>query len=234
MRKRTILAGSILGSLLVAGFVAPAAPAAISNSIQDGQTVGSNECVTLDEEGNQAWFGEADPNVTALGTALQEVLGQHPDKITGVALCSHFEGAAVFLASTNEDVDQAIAGIAAKHPDLKVMTRDVGAPLSTLSTTGMKLLQSPDMKGLLVGAGPNMYTGGLLITIAPDHGPLSDDDQRLIDSAVQSINGSSLPLVYEQGGKAELSTRKVDVPPHYMGSELNFGAGSSCSAGCPS
>lgn len=214
MRIRTILIGSVLGGLLVAGFVGPAA---VSSPVEHMQPTGymqsaghvkpaaGDGCVTVDEAGSQVWFGGANSNVTALGNELQDVVDRHPGKATGVALCSHFEGAAVFLATDNDDIRQTIAGIAAKRPDLKVLTRDVAAPLSTLIETSVQLLQSPDMKGLLVGGGPDIYTGGLLVSVAPDHGPLSDQDTLLIEETVQAINGSPLPLVYEQGGTAELS-----------------------------
>lgn len=208
MRKRTIFTVSVLEVLLVAGFVGPAA---VSSPIEHMQPTGHVQsaardgCVTVDVEGNQAWYGAAHSNVTALANELQEVVDQHPGKATGVALCTHFEGAAVFLASDNEDIRQIIAGTAAKHPNLKVLTRDVTAPLSTLIETSMQLLQRPETKGLLVGAGPDIYTGGLLVSVDPDHGPLSSHDTRLIEDAVRAVNGSPLPLVYEQGGTAELS-----------------------------
>jgi streptogrisin C len=233
MRNRNILAGSILGSLLVAGFVVPTAQAGVANEVQAVQTTASTDCITRGKSGNQEWFGEADSNVTALGNALQEIVDEHPDQATGVALCSHFEGAAVFVASGSEEIDQAIAGIASKFPDLEVLTHDVGAPLSTLIATGAKLLQTPDMKGLVAGVTPDMYAGGLLITVAQEHGALSDTDKRLIDGAVKAVNGSLLPLIYEQGGKAELSTRSADYPPYYMGSELVYSTNYVCSAGVP-
>jgi hypothetical protein len=45
-----------------------------------------------------------------------------------------------------------------------------------------------------------MYSGGLLITVAQDKWPLSENEKRRIDDAVEAINGSRLPLTYGQGG----------------------------------
>lgn len=63
---------------------------------------------------------------------------------------------------------------------------------------------SPDMQGLVMGVAPDMHSGGLRITVAQDKWPLSENEKRRIDDAVEAINGSRLPLTYRQGGTAVL------------------------------
>ena len=157
-----------------------------------------------DESGQQVWFGEADPGVAALGNALQAIIDEHNDQTTGVALCSHYEGAMIFVVSPSNDVHQSIAEIASKFPDLQVITRTTTAAISQLSAVGRKLLQSPEMQGILTGVVPDMSSGGLRITVAKDKWPLSANEKGRIDHAVKVINGSRLPLTYEQGGTAVL------------------------------
>jgi hypothetical protein len=177
--------------------VPPTAPAGV------GGTNGT-ECITRDESGEQVWFGPAKPGVTALGNALQAIVDGHNDQTTGVALCSHYEGAAIFVVSPSDDVRRSIAGVASKFPGLQVITRTTTASISQLVAAGGKLLKSPGMQDLVMGVGPDMYSGGLLITVAQVKWPLSEHEKRRIDDAVEAINGSRLPLTYRQGGTAVL------------------------------
>ena len=55
------------------------------------------------------------------------------------------------------------------------------------------------MQGIVTGVGPDVYSGGLRITVAKDKWPLSANEKGRIDDAVKVINGSRLPLTYEQG-----------------------------------
>jgi len=237
MRKRTVIAGAVLGCLVTGVLVVPPVNADGTQPLRVGRSVSAvdtkgTDCVTRDESGNQVWFGEADPRVDALGNALQSVVDEHTDQTTGVALCSHYEGAAIFVVSPSDDVRQKIAEVASEFHDLQVITRTAGAPISQLFAVGTKVLKSPEMQGVVVGVAPDMYSGGLLVTVAQEKWPLSENDKRLIDDTVEAINGSPLPLNYEQGGQAELSTRAADSQPYWMGGELTFGT-SACSSGVP-
>ena len=58
------------------------------------------------------------------------------------------------------------------------------------------------MTGVISGVAPDMYSGGLLITVAQDKWPLSENEKRRIGDAVGAVYGSPLPLTYEQGGTA--------------------------------
>ncbi|MBT2552132.1 hypothetical protein [Arthrobacter sp. ISL-5] len=142
--------------------------------------------------------------MTALGNELQAIVDEHNDQTTGVALCSHYEGAAIYVVSPSDDVRQSIAGVASKFPDLQVITRTTTASISQLFAAGTKVLKSPDIQGLVMGVSPDMHSGGLHITVARDKWPLSANEKRRIDDAVEAINGSRLPLTYEQGGTAVL------------------------------
>jgi hypothetical protein len=168
-----------------------------------GETNGTG-CITRDESGEQVWFGGAKPGVNALGNALQAIVDEHQDQTTGVALCSHYEGAAIFVVSPSDDVRQSIAEVASEFPDLQVITRTTTASISQLFAAGSKLLKSPDMQGLLTGVGPDIHSGGLHITVVKDRWPLSENEKRRINDAVEAINGSPLPLTYRQGGTAVL------------------------------
>ena len=132
-----------------------------------GETNG-NGCITQDESGQQVWFGPADPGVTALGNALQAIVDEHMDQTTGVALCSHYEGAAIFVISPSDQVRQSIAKVASEFPDLQVITRTTTASISQLHVAGRNLLKSPDVQRLIVGVSPDMHTGGLRITVVKD------------------------------------------------------------------
>jgi hypothetical protein len=179
---------------------AASTPASVSGT---GATNGT-DCIVRNASGRQIWFGEASPSVSALGNALQAIADEHNDQTTGVALCSHYEGAAIYVVSPSDHVRQSIAGVASKYPDLQVITRTVAASVSQLVAVGTKLLQVPEMKGVFVGLGPDMYSGGLRITVRQDKWPLSENDKRRINDVVEAINGSRLPLTYEQGGAAVL------------------------------
>jgi hypothetical protein len=56
------------------------------------------------------------------------------------------------------------------------------------------------MRVLIAGVGPDMYSGGLLITVGQDKWPPTENEKHQIVDAVEAINGSRLPLTYEQGG----------------------------------
>jgi hypothetical protein len=168
-----------------------------------GETNGT-DCVIRDDSGRQVWFGEADPSVSALGNALQAIADEHQDQTTGVALCSHYEGAAIFVVSPSDQVRQSIAEVASKFPDLRVITREAAASISQLSAAGANVLKRSDIKGLVAGVGPDIYSGGLLITVLKDKWPLSENEKDRIDDAVEAVHGSRLPLTYEQGGTAVL------------------------------
>ena len=168
-----------------------------------GDSIGT-ECITRDESDRQVWFGEAGPSVSALGNALQAIVDEHKNQTTGVALCSHYEGAAIFVVSPSDQVLQGIAAVVSKFPDLQVIIRTTTASISHLISAGAKVLKSPEMKALATGAAPDMYSGGLLVTVAQDQWPLSENEKQRIGDAVEAISGSRLPLTYQQGGTAVL------------------------------
>ena len=200
-----VLMAVLVGCGPVGGTQSPAStakqPATAPAGVSD---TNGTDCITRDESGQQVWFGEAKPGVTALGNALQAIVDEHNDQTTGVALCSHYEGAAIYVVSPGDDVRQSIAGVASKFPDLQVITRTTTASISQLFAAGTKVLKSPEMKGLATGVTPDIYSGGLRITVANDKWPLSEKNKRRINDAVEAINGSRLPLTYEQGGTAVL------------------------------
>ena len=172
-------------------------PATTLASVSD---LNSTDCIIRDESGQQIWFGGASSRVTALGNALQAIVDKHNDQATGVALCSHYEGATIFVVSPTDDVDKSIAAVASKFPDLRVITRTVAASITQLFAVGRKLLKGPDLKGFIAGVSPDIHSGGLVITVAQDKWPLAENEKHRIDNAVVTINGSRLPLTYEQGG----------------------------------
>lgn len=200
-----VLMAVLVGCGPVGGTQSPASTAKQPTTAPTGVSdTNGTDCITRDESGQQVWFGEAKPGVTALGNALQAIVDEHNDQTTGVALCSHYEGAAIYVVSPSDDVRQSIAGVASKFPDLQVITRTTTASISQLFAAGTKVLKSPEMKGLVTGVTPDIYSGGLRITVAKDKWPLSENDKRRIDDAVEAINGSRLPLTYRQGGTAVL------------------------------
>lgn len=79
--------------------------------------------------------------MNALGGALQAVVDEHNDQTAGVALCSHYEGATIFVVSPSDDVRQSIAEVASRFPDLQVITRPAVASISLFSAVGTKVLR---------------------------------------------------------------------------------------------
>lgn len=59
---------------------------------------------------------------------------------------------------------QSIAEVASKFPELQVITHAAAASISQLSAAGAKALKRSYMQGLIAGIGPDMYSGGLLIS----------------------------------------------------------------------
>jgi hypothetical protein len=107
-----------------------------------------------------------------------------------------------YFVSPSDDVRQSIAEAASRFPDLQVITRTAAASISLLSAVGTNVLKNPEMTGVISGVAPDVYSGGLLITVSQDKWPLSENETRRIGDAVEAIYGSSMPLTYEQGGTA--------------------------------
>lgn len=236
MGKRVAFIGVLLGCLVTSVLGSPTnaaegqfpqPPQSVSTVVTDG-----SNCIVLDALGNQIWFGETDPHVDALGSALQTIVDAHTDQTTGVAFCTHYEGAAIFVVAPGDDLLQEIANVALEYPDLRVIIRQSGGSISELFTVGAELLKNPVMQGIIVGVAPDMCSGGLLVTVAQEEWPLSVKNERLINDTVEAANGSPLPVKYERGGRSELSTRAVDSQPYWMGGELTYGS-SACSSGVP-
>jgi len=203
MRNRRIPASAVLLAVLAAAFIGPPVqaevePAPASSLSTAAQSI--DDCLTFNAAGEQEWFGGPGARANALGDALMQVVENHRDQATGVAFCTHYDGVVIFVASSGDGVQPAIAKVAAQHPGFKVITRHVAAPLNELLSASMKLFTNSPAKGLLTGGGPDIYTGGLTIEVAPDHWPLTVHDRQIITDSVNAGRTSPLPLTLREGG----------------------------------
>lgn len=214
MRSRAVRTGALLVAVLAAAFIGPPVQAESEKTPASARPTAAgtpppDDCLIVNASGEQAWFGGDDPQVSKLGDALQNLADDHPDQIAGVSYCSHYDGAMIFVASPDDSVLKAISVVAAQHTDFKVVTRHVAAPLKELLAAQRQLILNSPAKGLVIGVGPDIYTGGLTIDVAPANWPLTDHDRQLIVDSVNAGRRSPLPLTLRKGDYIE----KLDSSP---------------------
>lgn len=190
------------------------------------------ECIQLDSQGAQHWSGKPTDELLTQGDALQELADRNQDTTTGVSYCSNYEGVAIFVTTPNLDLLKQISEIENKYPNVPVHTTEVQASLAELLNIISNVFKEFGDSAKIVDIGPHMYSGGLDIGISGEAWPLSSDMQRNINSLIEQIHGSSVPLIFYESGAPVDSTRKADSSPYWMGAELISG-GAACSAGVP-
>jgi hypothetical protein len=145
-----------------------------------------------------------------------------------VALCSAFDGVAVFTRPTDGELSSQLADVAAAA-SYPVFRYDVPVGLDAILAAGRSVLAS-DLDGTVIGFAPNIYTGGIDLEAAPGSDPdgiatrARDVLARAGDSAVQVV-------VHGGAGGEALVTRQADTAPWWMGGQLVAPGGGYCSSG---
>lgn len=238
MSSRIFLGGSIFASIalvstfFMAGQAAASTPHQVTALSADDMTA-YNECVEFGKSGKQVWYDVPGSEVTQLGVALETVANGNQDQIAGVALCSHYDGAAIFVKSSSGEILKEIEDIATKFTNQKIIIKDSKFSLDDLLSAQMKLMENQDVLNTITGIAPDIYNGEFLIDINPKVWAQTSVYKTKIETAATTLIDSSMTLRFQQGGEGELSSRDVDYAPHWMGAKLNGSSGGYCSSGVP-
>lgn len=189
-----------------------------------------SNCIETNDAGVQVWYGEADPEVLQVGDELQAAVDDSPERMTGVAFCSRYDGVVLFVAATDSAVQAVAEKVQGAHPAIPVYLSEVGSSLSSLLRTVDIFLDDSSLAGTVTAVGPDIYTGGVRVSIV-------EDSQRQVDltkAAVSAAAGRTIPVTISEGGAGELTGRFNDSAPYYMGGALtNASGGLICSSGVP-
>jgi hypothetical protein len=151
-------------------------------------------CIVRDATGSQVWYGSAGRDAARLGGELQQVADDHPDHATAVIFCSHYEGALISLPAGDPTLEPVVRSIAASHPGLTVAVLPVASALAPLLKLQHAIFSSPRLHGVVVGAGPDAYTGGLRLEVERDASMSRADVVRAVSRLAASIVGGDVPV----------------------------------------
>lgn len=186
--------------------------------------------------------------------AAQDVVDAHLDEMTGVALCSNYDGIAVFLKNRTKEIEQELSKITQKYSGYSLQIRQVPEASSALSTAALAIASDPALKDRVRGVGPDIYTGTVEVEVfVPDNTDLSpinpaSRSAAINTPAVQAVVTASESQALAKTGRAvgvfaspismpksgDNYTRLVDSPSGYhMGAEIVSNTGSVCSTGIP-
>ena len=209
-----VVAGAAVLATALTGCRAAAAPTVLNASASPTTT--EPKCVMTDSVGTQYWIGGASAEMTSLGDALESIVDTHPADATGVAFCSHYEGALVFLPTGDLAVRDLVTQAAARHPQYSVKVVNVPNSLQTLLHASDIVMSIPRLHGVVVGVGPNIFTGGLGIILDSDSGVSAEDVASIVSSALDSYKakGTNIPLEFVPGHVGTFAdTRMAYVAP---------------------
>lgn len=179
-----------------------------------------------------------------LGIALQAIADANQDEISGVAMCTDYVGAEIFVAQPTASVSNAVAAVQAKYPNLPVTTVLVAAGLTAELAAERRV--TTQMGSTVAVVAPDIYAGGLSVTMAPStssssstgvqtSGSPSSPATQQVNSAATANGTVSMPVkVLGPDGStlANFDTRLADSQPYKMGDRI-YTATVGCSAGVP-
>jgi streptogrisin C len=170
--------------------------------LMDGDLVGPEpECVVLDAGGRQRWFGEPSRAAIMLVEALAHLVEAHRDRATGIAWCSHYEGAQVYLPRRDMGLRPAFEELAAADPSFKLEILPVAFPLAPLLTLVQRVGPScPELSGIVTGLGPDIRTGGLTVTVEPRSAMPHEEIIDRINKVASDLIGAEVPITIRPGG----------------------------------
>lgn len=204
-----VVAGAALLAIALSGCRAATAPTALNTSAPPTTT--EPQCVMTDSVGTQYWIGGASAEMTSLGDELESIVDTHPADATGVAFCSHYEGALVFLPTGDPAVRDLVTRAAARHPRYSVKIVNVPNSLQTLLDASDIVTSIPRLHGVVVLVGPNVYTGGLGIVLDSDSGVSAEEAEGIVSNALDSLTakGTTIPLDFGRGQAGSFSDTRT-------------------------
>jgi hypothetical protein len=203
-QRRLALVGAPMMALIVGCGVASADfPAAGQVSEPADSTAASKEtpaeesCIKFDDSGTQLWHGEFSDRVQQMGAELSALASRHSDWVMGGVYCSDRQGIATFLKPGSGEVEQLLADVAADYPELTVELRYVPRSMDEV----MELVDKVTAAGLdeagLAGIGPDVYNGGILLSVRGYGDAAGEPADRLVaraEAAVTAIIGHDVPI----------------------------------------
>lgn len=232
--------GTLAATVGVVAVIAVAGPYSSAGAVVAspfGSSVGSiadAACIERGDDGVQVWDGEASAALDVLGNKLQEVADDYQDEVAGVAYCSHYEGAVVFVADPSDRLMGELSRVSDETSGLTVNTQEVEAGLTELLALSSDLAVELDTDAV-TSIGPDMYSGGLRIGVS--------DESRVragvtsVEQLVRGHAGRNLPIAASVRGAGDfLVTRAADSAPYWMGGRITSqqnGLGEGCSSGIP-
>jgi hypothetical protein len=173
--------------------LAPFAPVAT-------KTIG---CDTVDQRGEIMTHGGQGAEASRLADELQQLADAHPGSATGVAFCSDYSGAQIFLPAGDMSLAPAAEAIGRAHPKLAFHVVPVAAPLSVLLDATPKIISRPELAGIVTSVGPDVLTGGFHVGVMSDADAASPAVRAAVGAAVKALTGrDDLPIGIVQMGAA--------------------------------
>jgi hypothetical protein len=186
-------AATLTATALVVSWKADAAPAAPKVSMEPVRTsTAPSACVEIGPDGRQIWRGPA-RNAAALK------LGDAHDEVSGVAMCTDYQGAAIFVSHPAASVLDAIHAEGVKYPGAHLFVQNVASGLTAQLAASQRVVASDPSAVALVGLGPNIYTGGLRVAVRRDHWPLADPLREKFTSAATDGGRVDMPVNFDVG-----------------------------------
>lgn len=122
----------------------------------------------------------------SLADELQRVANEHQDEIAGVALCSEYDGIAVFLAGPTDATRDELTAITERYGNWRVIFNDVAAPLSVSLRVIDAVMRDERISGL-ISAGPDIYSGGITFGILEEEWTRRAEIAAYVDEIARSV-----------------------------------------------
>lgn len=206
MKSSTLVIGAALALGLFGPVTASANSTAEENVESSAQPAESSECIQRDESGQQRWYGGPDGELAQAADVLQALVDANPDIATGVALCSHYDGAMIFVApGAPESLNASIGDIVRAYPAQNLQVSEVAASLSELLDLSSQVLGDPATAPGIVSVGPDITTGGLEIGYDPEVWTSEAELRAWIAERVKAPRGQEIPLGLTQTAEGQIS-----------------------------
>ncbi|MDR2372883.1 MAG: hypothetical protein LBD77_02015 [Bifidobacteriaceae bacterium] len=135
-----------------------------------------------------------------MADVLAEVEDEHPEQVAGSSYCSDRQGLAVFVKPGAADVEAALAQAAAQYPEFGFELIYVPRSMTEMQGLSRQVVEAGLDELGLVGVGPDVYTGGLLVTVLSEGDEAGEPIDGLIagaEDAVKGIVGDDVPVDVE-------------------------------------
>lgn len=208
-RSVLLLASALaVGSLAAATASTGSAPPQPTPGPQSLSSAAPEQCLRFDENGEQVWRGRSTAGLDRLADRVQLLADEHTDITTGVALCSGFEGVAIFVVAGESTLSDEIAAIS-KDSTYPVLTYPVPVGLDALLAAGDALRVS-DVMHNLAGYGPDTYSGRLVLHVAPGSDP--DAVAQRARQVLADTPYAAIEIVAKPGVRVEAAVDALRTP----------------------